>query len=55
MFHLPYVPFGEIHEYLVEFAIVAATAISVYQFLSSKLHKPKSRTRRSRTSRTQQK
>lgn len=55
MFHLPYVPFGEIHQYLVEFAVVVATGISVYQFLSSKLHKPKPRARRPRAPRGQQK
>jgi len=48
MFHLPYIPFGEIHKYMVEFAIVAATGISIYQFLRSKLHPPKLRSRRVR-------
>lgn len=50
MFHLPHILFAEIHQYLVEFAVVAATGISVYQFLSSKLKQPKSRTRSRRTS-----
>jgi hypothetical protein len=37
MFHLPAVPFAEIDEYLVRFAVVAATSISIYQFLRYKL------------------
>ena len=52
MFYLPHVPFAEIHQYLVEIAVIAATGISVYEFLSFKLHKPKPRPRRTRGTRS---
>jgi hypothetical protein len=37
MFHLPAIPFAEIEQYLVGFAVLAATCISVYEFVRFKL------------------
>jgi hypothetical protein len=41
MFHLPHIPFVEIHEFLIEIAVTVATGISVYEFLHSKLRRNK--------------
>lgn len=41
MFHVPAITFSAIDRFVIEFAVAAATGISVYQFLRFKLRSSK--------------